>query len=352
MIDDYYDSLGLETIDADWLLQGLEDAGIRGNEDFTFVIPRQLPTDTVEQIGMTVIGDRIGSQLVDNGDIDSYRVTGAPLQDKMYGRNAEKRGYAFPAAVTADSVVGAKAADIRDGYSIGSHEPRIEGAEALEEVGLNPEAETLRGMHEGRTSPVVQSSGEFTELQQNMLSVLLEEDQQPEMIGAEYSDGKMVGLRYDPEHDVYRSLDEDRPMELGPEEAAETGVLLPEDNYEKLIFPLALHDQVGYMLKGLENDKFRTDRTRELEEAVEKRGLDFPFLDASPGGKYHELVPDEAVEGLEDTRYGSSSSLGQDAVVLNAYPSVSLRDNLEPEELHDETFEQMMANVIHEVYGR
>lgn len=354
IIDEYYDSLGLDQIDSEWLSQGLEGADIRRDEDFTFIIPRQLPTDTLEQIGMTQIGQNIGESLVDEGHINSYSVVGAPLTDKMYGRNAEKRGYAFPAVVAQESVQGTKIADINDGYSIGSHTSRLNGdTETVDSLlGFDVDSESLRSMHGEREIPIVDQRGDFTDLQRMMISEMLEEDLPPEIIGAEFDDGKLIGLRYNSETGRYHSLDEDREMVLDQEQVIQKGILLPEDNYESLIFPLALHPDVGYMLKGLENDKFMTEQTNALEEQIERRGISFPFIDASSSSKYSEVISGDVMEELRDTRYGASSSLDDEALILNSYPSASLRENLEEQEFDYDLFEDVMSDVIYEVYEK
>lgn len=352
LIDEYFDALGLSSVDAEWLTEALEDSGIRRDEEMTFIVPRQLPTDTVEQIGMTIIGENIGEELTGAGEIDSFEVVGAPLSDKMYGRNAEKRGYALPAVVSPRGVQGANLADIKDGYSIGSHTVDVNGnAETVEDMlGMDSGTENLRKIHGSREDGIVESRGNFTSMQQRMLSEMFAAGQRPEIIGLEYEDGKMVGLQYDSRTDTYQSLDEERPVSMTPEEMSDSAVLLPEDSYEKLVFPMAAHPDIGYMLKGLENDKFRTEATEEFVETFEDEGLKFPFIDASSTGKYSEEVPDAKIEEINSTPYGATSSPSNEAKVLNAYPEVSVRSRLDPQEVGENSFEETMRNVVREVY--
>ncbi|WP_414836880.1 hypothetical protein [Candidatus Nanohalococcus occultus] len=353
MIDEYFDDLGLSDVDADWLSFGMEESGITQDEDMTFLIPRQLPTDTVEQIGLTAVGNSVGSALTEAGEIDSFEVLGVPLTDKMYGRNAEKRGYALPAAITPTGTHGTTLADINDGYSIGSHRTRVGDSQIVEQMlGMDPEIENLRELHDSRSNGIVESRGDFTTLQQRMLSEMIDEGQRPGFVGFEYDDGKLIGLGHNPETDTYSSFDDSRPLELEPEELSDQAILPPQESYEKLVFPIAAHPDVGYMLKGLENEKFKTSATDEFVARFEDQGLKFPFIDASADGKYSEEVPATAIEELNQTRYGSSSSIGTEAMVLNAQPSVVVKHKLDPYELGENSFEGTMRNVVHEVYGK
>ncbi|MFB6115146.1 MAG: hypothetical protein ABEK04_02555, partial [Candidatus Nanohalobium sp.] len=115
-----------------------------------------------------------------------------------------------------------------------------------------------------------------------MIDQMIAHGQEPEVLGYEDADGKIVGMKYDPETDTYESLDDRRDISLSMEQASQEGILPPEVNYETLVFPSAVHQDIGYMLRGLDNGKFRTENTDELERQAHQEGLEsFPFIDVS-----------------------------------------------------------------------
>jgi hypothetical protein len=351
LIDEHYDRLGLEGVDAEWVREAYEDAGVIDPEDdYTFFIPRQQPASTVEQISMTQVAQMLGDRLQEQGEIDSYSVAGAPLTDKMYGRNAEKRGYAMPVVATGEGLEPAQVADIQDGYSVGSHKTKYRGdaREVVEEVlEADPEASDLRELHDSLEDPIVQTRGDFTEIQRSMIEEMIAHGEEPEILGVEDSDSKIVGIKYDAEIGTYESLDDRRDITLTTEEAAEQGIMRPEVNYETLIFPSAVHTDIGYMLRGLENGKFRTENTDLLEEQVQEEGLaQFPFIDVSSEDGYDEEVSDEALDELNGTKFGSSSSLKCSGMLLNVYPSHRKRQEIRDREFQDDSFHDVTEQIL------
>ncbi|AOV94647.1 hypothetical protein AQV86_01840 [Nanohaloarchaea archaeon SG9] len=351
LIDQHYDSLGLEDIDAQWIREAYEDAGVIDSEDdYTFLIPRQQPASTVEQISMAQVAEMLGDQLQEDGEIGEYSVVGAPLSDKMYGRNAEKRGYAMPVVATDEGLRQAQIADIRDGYSIGSHRINCgEGSQQVvdEELGGDPEASDLREMHDSLENPIVETRGDFTDIQRSMIEEMIDHGQEPEILGFEDSDGKIVGLKYDAETGRYESLDDRRDISLSMDEASKQGILTPETNYEALIFPSALHEEIGYMLRGLENGKFRTENTDELERQAELEGLDtFPFIDVSSRKGYDQAVPREVMKELKDTKFGRSSSLKNSGIAVNIYPSQRKRQEIKASNVEADRFQDVTEQIL------
>ena len=356
LIDHHYDRLGLDGLDAEWLRETYEDAGIiDSDDDYMFLIPRQQPTATAEQISMAEVGRLLGEQLQEEGEIENFSVVGSPLNDKMYGRNAEKRGYAMPVVATKDGLKQAQIADIQDGFSIGYHEINYRnGTEEVvdEYLGADPEVDTLRGLHESIENPIVQSRGDFTEVQRSMIEEMIAHGEHPEVLGVEDTDGKIVGVKYDSEKELYTPFDEERDITLTEAEASQHGILPPEDNYEALLFPSALHSDIGYMLRGLNNDKFRTEQTDQLERQVQKEGISpFPFIDVSSGNGYAERVPEEAMEDLKNTDFGSSSSLKDSGMVVNVLPSEPKRRQIQDADLGQESFEDVTNQVLDITFG-
>lgn len=351
LIDQHYDNIGLEGLDAQWLREAYEDAGIIGSEeDYTFLIPRQQPTSTVEQISMEEVATMLGDALEEQGEIGSYSVVGSPLTDKMYGRNSEKRGYAMPVVSTEEGLWSTQVTDIQDGYSIGSHEinMRDNSDQIVEEMlGADSETSNLRDLHDSLETPLVQTRGDFTEIQRDMIEQRIAHGEEPEVLGYEDADGKIVGIKYDPETETYESLDDRRDITLSMEEASQEGILPPEANYESLVFPSALHQDIGYMLRGLDNGKFRTENTDELERQTHQQGLEsFPFIDVASEDEYHVRVPSEVIDELKDTNFGGSSSLKKNGMVLNLYPSKQKRDEIRVENLESEKFEDITEQII------
>lgn len=351
LIDEHYDRLGLEGVDAEWVREAYEDAGVINSEDdYTFFIPRQQPASTVEQISMTQVAQMLGDQLQEQGEIDSYSVVGAPLTDKMYGRNAEKRGYAMPAVATEGGLTGAQVADIQDGYSVGSHETNYRGdaREVVDQVlGADPEASDLRELHDSLEDPIVQTRGDFSEIQRSMIEEMIAHGEEPEILGVEDSDGKIVGVKYDADTETYESLDDRRDITLTMDEAAEQGILRPEVSYETLIFPSAVHTDIGYMLRGLDNGKFRTENTDVLEEQVQDEGLaEFPFIDVSSEAGYDQEVSRGRMDELNGTKFGSSSSLKDSGMVLNVYPSNRKRQEIQAREFEQDSFEDITKQIL------
>lgn len=351
LIDQHYDSLGLEDVDAEWLRDAYEDAGvIDSGDDYTFVIPRQQPTSTVEQISMQEVATMLGDELQEQGEIDSYSVVGAPLTDKMYGRNSEKRGYAMPVISTEDGMWETQVADIQDGYSVGSHEVNLrDNSERIVEefLGADSESSNLRELHDSLDTPLVQTKGGFTEIQRSMIEQMIAHGEEPEVLGYEDVDGKVVGVKYDSETGTYESLDDRRDITLSMEDASQEGILPPEVNYESLIFPSAAHGEIGYMLRGLDNGKFRTGNTDELERQAHQEGLEsFPFIDVSSEDDYHARVPREVIDELNETRFGSSSSLKKNGMVLNVYPSQDKREQIRSEEFDMDRFENVTEQIL------
>lgn len=351
LIDQHYDNIGLEGLDAEWLREAYEDAGIiDSEEDYTFLIPRQQPTSTVEQISMEEVATMLGDGLEEQGEIGSYSVVGVPLTDKMYGRNSEKRGYAMPVVSTEEGLWSTQVTDIQDGYSVGSHEinMRDNSDQIIEEMlGADSEASNLRDLHDSLETPLVQTRGDFTEIQRDMIEQMIAHGQEPEVLGYEDGDGKIVGVKYDPETETYESLDERRDITLSMNEASQEGILPPEVNYESLVFPSALHQDIGYMLRGLDNGKFRTENTDELERKAHQQGLEsFPFIDVSSEDDYHARVPSEVIDELNDTNFGGSSSLKKNGMLLNLYPSKQKRDEIRRENLESEQFEDITEQII------
>lgn len=351
LIDQHYDNIGLEGVDAEWLREAYEDAGVIDSEDdYTFVIPRQQPASTVEQISMQEVATMLGDNLQEQGEIDSYSVVGAPLTDKMYGRNSEKRGYAMPVVSTEEGLWSTQVADIQDGYSVGSHEVNLRdnSDQIVEEMlGADPEASNLRELHDSLETPLVQTRGDFTEIQRSMIEQMIAHGQEPEVLGYEDADGKVVGMKYNPETETYESLDDRRDITLSREEASKEGILPPEVNYETIIFPSAVHQDVGYMLRGLDNGKFRTENTDELERQAHQEGLEsFPFIDVSSGDDYHARVSGDVMEEINETRFGDSSSLKENGMVLNLYPSQQKREEIQSEEPRSESFEDVTEQIL------
>ncbi|EGQ43374.1 MAG: hypothetical protein J07AB43_13650 [Candidatus Nanosalina sp. J07AB43] len=351
LIDQHYERLGLEGLDAEWLREAYEDAGAMSSEDdYTFVIPRQQPASTVEQISMQQVATMLGEDLQDQGLIDSYSVVGAPLTDKMYSRNSEKRGYAMPVVSTEAALWDTQVTDIQDGYSIGSHEVKLrENSDQIVEqmLGADSEASNLRELHDSLETPLVETRGDFTEIQRSMIEQMIAHGQEPEVIGYEDGDGKIVGMKHNPEADTYQSLDDRRDINLSMEEASNQGILPPDVNYETLVFPSALHTDIGYILRGLDNEKFRTESTDELERQAQNEGLNrFPFIDVSSDGGYHARVPGEVMDELDDTRFGGSSSLKKDGMVLNLYPSESKREEIRDADLRSEEFDEVTEQIL------
>lgn len=351
LIDQHYDRLGLEGLDADWIREAYEEAGVIDSEDdYTFLIPRQQPASTVEQISMTQIAELLGDQLGEHQDFDSYSVVGAPLTDKMYGRNAEKRGYAMPVVASDEGLHGTQVADIQDGYSIGAHETNYRGdaRELIEEVlGADSQVSDLRELHDSLEAPIVETRGDFTEIQRNMIEKMIAHGQEPEVLGAKDTDGKIVGVKYNAETERYESLDERRDISLSKSEASEHGILPPEVNYETIIFPSAVHNDIGYMLRGLDNGKFRTEHTDTLEQQVQNEGLEhFPFIDVSSDEGYEQLASDEDLDELNSTRFGNSSSLKESGMVLNLYPSQRKREKILSEDLEAKEFQDITEKIL------
>lgn len=351
LIDRHYDRLGLQGVDADWIREAYEDAGVmESGDDYTFVIPRQQPASTVEQISMAQVAEMLGGQLQEKGEIDSYGIAGAPLTDKMYGRNAEKRGYTMPVVASEGGLEPAQVADIQDGYSLGSHRINYRGdaREVVEEVlGADPGASDLREFHDSLGTPLVETQGDFTQVQRSMIDEMIAHGEEPEVLGVEDSDGKIVGVKYDAGTGTYESLDDRRDITLTMEEASEQGILRPEVNYETLVFPSAVHTDIGYMLRGLDNGKFRTENTDVLEEQVQKEGLvQFPFIDVSSEEGYDEEVSQETLDELNGTKFGSSSSLKDSGMVLNLYPSHRKRQQIRDREFEEESFEDVTEQIL------
>lgn len=351
LIDRHYDNMGLEGLDADWLRETYEDAGVmHWEDDYTFVIPRQQPASTVEQISMEAVATMLGDELQRQGEIDSYSVVGAPLTDKMYGRNSEKRGYAMPVVSSEEGFWSTQVTDIQDGFSLGSHQLNLRdnSDQIVEEfLGADSEASNLRELHDSLETPLVQTRGDFTQVQRSMIEEMIAHGQEPEVLGYEDADGKIVGVKYDSETQTYESLDDRRDITLSMDEASQEGILTPDVNYESLVFPSALHQDIGYMLRGLDNGKFRTENTDELERQTCQQGLEkFPFIDVSSDDDYHARIPGEVIDELNDTGFGGSSSLKKNGMVLNLYPSQEKREQIRDEEFESGEFEDITEEIL------
>lgn len=351
LIDRHYDNMGLEGLDADWLRETYEDAGVmHWEDDYTFVIPRQQPASTVEQISMEAVATMLGDELQRQGEIDSYSVVGTPLTDKMYGRNSEKRGYAMPVVSSEEGFWSTQVTDIQDGFSLGSHQLNLRdnSDQIVEEfLGADSEASNLRELHDSLETPLVQTRGDFTQVQRSMIEEMIAHGQEPEVLGYEDADGKIVGVKYDSETQTYESLDDRRDITLSMDEASQEGILTPDVNYESLVFPSALHQDIGYMLRGLDNGKFRTENTDELERQTCQQGLEkFPFIDVSSDDDYHARIPGEVIDELNDTGFGGSSSLKKNGMVLNLYPSQEKREQIRDEEFESGEFEDITEEIL------
>lgn len=356
-LDQYYDSLGFSGLNAEFLSDSMESMSV-GDADVTFLMPRQINTDTVEQIGMVAIANQVGDFLVDRDYADDYEVAGLGITDKMVsGQNFLKRGYAFPAVIGRDSIEQSEVTQVKDGNSLASHsvlDQRPVTEEHLESEDV--EVSSLRDYYRS-ISEIVEESGLVDDLHSDIVTQMIQEEQPPGMLGVEDAEGKIVPLKYDSTNDRYESVIPDNEISYEPEEAAQIGILSPEDNYEKVVFPLALHPEYFHMLNGLHSSKFQTQNTERLADEVEHEFGNFPFIDFSTSERdYHDSVPDKVIETLKGTKFGTIHDHDNptvDQMVLNTYPSGEIKSSMveETENYRAQSFEQTMRNVIEEVYN-
>lgn len=335
-VDAYYDDLGID-LDAARLDAMLERNGLAADSDITFVVPRQVPARTVEQYGMRTVAAATGDRLVEDGVVDDYSVTTVPLTDRMYSRNPEKRGYAYPVVLGQDGIETATVTDPMDGYLLDTHDATTDTLP----LGNGTTSGSLRDVHHALLEDGAAVGTRLDAVHSDLLQQMVRSGQPPEMVGTADDTGKAVALKYDPGTGVYRSRD--GGITAQPGDLVDDAVLPGPANYRTLVYPYTLTGSVVHILRGLE-PKFRQDRGEQLRDEV--GGL--PVMDIGDA-PYQEAAPDRVVDAVLDTRFGAPYDEDDAAdVLLNTYPS----DGLLPGRPVPDRFPDAAAAIAEDIFSQ